>query len=171
MSIASKISSIFALMLLFSVSVGANPRITVLDFELNDLTSNPRVPEEVERTASLKSLLEKRLAVESGYKIIPVDSSAQMAATQAFGYLWNYPDEAAVLGESHETQFIVVGRVTKPSFLFSFFEARLIDVKSRKVVGEFCVEVKGQKQITLKGVENLARKIDEKLQAMPEAHT
>jgi hypothetical protein len=162
----AKTASIVTLMFLFSLPAHSDVRLGVLDFELIDLTEIPRGPEEIERTASLKPLLESSLAAK-GYRITPVDRAAQSSAVQAVGYLWDHPDEVAAGWSSDEAQFVVVGRVRKPSYLFVYLEVRLIDVKAKKVVDEVYVEVKGQQRtFTPKGVENLARQIDSGLKTL-----
>lgn len=42
---------------LFSVGVLAETSIVILDFELSDVTLAPRIPAEIERTASIKAML------------------------------------------------------------------------------------------------------------------
>lgn len=166
MSFFSKLVSIVALTILVSFSVNAKGSIAVLDFELNDVTSNPGVAEEVERTASLKRLLEESLRARD-YPIVPVDPAAQAEANKGFGYLWNHSDEAAALGKASGAEFVIVGRLHKPSFLFAYLMAHLVDAKTGDVVGDFIVEVKGQQRnITVKGVESLGRQIDKRLQAL-----
>ncbi|MBP1148293.1 MULTISPECIES: DUF2380 domain-containing protein [unclassified Methylocaldum] len=166
MSVLSKIISVLTLAILVSLPVRANSSIGVLDFELNDVTSNPGVAEEVERTASLKRLLEEHLSGK-GYHIDATDPAAQAAATKGFGYLWDHSDEAAELGKNSGSEFVVVGRLHKPSFLFVYLMAHLIDTKTGNVVGDFIVEVKGQQQnFTAKGIENLARQIDTRLKTV-----
>ncbi|BBL70994.1 DUF2380 domain-containing protein [Methylogaea oryzae] len=161
---------VLALLLLVSLSAGADTPIAVLDFELHDITSNPGVAEEVRRTASLKPLLESSLSGKNGYRIVAVDADVQRAASHGFGYLWDHPDEAALLGKSLGSRFVIVGRVSKPSFLFVHFTARVVDVQTGRLVEEFVVEVKGQQQnFSGKGVENLARQIDAKLQTVARA--
>jgi hypothetical protein len=164
MSFLSKIFSILALTILVCFTANANSSIAVLDFELNDVTSNPGVAEEVERTASLKRMLEESLSVK-GYRIAAIDRAAQADANKGFGYLWDHSDEAAALGKNSE--FVVVGRLHKPSFLFVYLMAHLIDTRTGHVVGDFIVEVKGQQQnFTSRGVEALARQIDTRLQSV-----
>lgn len=151
---------------LLALPVRAEIGLAILDFELNDLTLQPRTPDELRRTASLKPLLERSLGAKGRYRIVAVDAAAQAMASKGQGYLSEHPDEAAMLGNPNESRFIVVGMLSKPSFLFSYVEARLVDVRDRKVVGDFYVEVKGQQdRFTSKGVENLAGQIDAWLQS------
>ncbi|QXP86074.1 DUF3280 domain-containing protein [Methylococcus sp. Mc7] len=147
-------------------TLAADARVAVLDFELNDLTlnltPNPVNPEEVERTASIKPLLQKALEAKGGYKIVDIDLETQNKANAGFGYLFDHYDVAAELGQNFDADWIVVGRIHKASFLFVYFKAHLIDAKTKRLVGDYTVEVKGQqKKITPKGVERLAEQIDE----------
>jgi hypothetical protein len=142
------------------------PAIVVLDFELNDLTLTPGIPEEQERTASIAPLLRQILETEHGFELVAIDSDSQNDANKAFGYLYDHQDVAAELGREATSDWIVVGRVHKASFLFVYFKARVIDTKTRRLIAELTVEVKGpQKRLTIKGVETLAEQIAEAINA------
>lgn len=52
---------------LFSVGVFAETSIAILDFELSDVTLAPGIPAEIERTGSIKAMLEGELK-RAGYK-------------------------------------------------------------------------------------------------------
>jgi hypothetical protein len=144
-----------------SFSVCAQTPIGFLDFELNDLTLQPNMPEEIERTASIRPLLEKSFLSKGGYRIVSIHPEAQAEANQGFGYLFDHHDVAAQLGATAGADWVVVGRVHKASFLFVYFKAHLINAKTKQIVGDYVVEVKGpQKKLTIKGVENLAEQID-----------
>jgi hypothetical protein len=152
------------LLFLYAGPLYAAVGVGVLDFELKDITSNPNIPEETARAATLKPELERALQ-QRHYDIIPVTSDQQTNATKGTGYLFDHPDEAAVLGETNGSRFIIIGRINKPSFLFVNFQARLVDVKTKKVVNDFIVEVKGQHiKLTGKGIQRLAQQIDEGIQ-------
>jgi hypothetical protein len=159
------------LLVLSNSSVAAeNPRIAILDFELNDIslgTSPDSInPEEIGRTKLLKPLLSQALAARDGYTIVPIDEEAQRIANAGFGYLFDHHDSAAELGQKFDADWIVVGRNHKASFLFVYFQAHLINTKTKRLVGDFRVEVKGQqKKITPKGVARLAEQIDETIRA------
>ncbi|WP_367025855.1 DUF2380 domain-containing protein [Methylococcus sp. ANG] len=147
-------------------TLAGDARVAVLDFELNDLTlnltPNPVNPEEVERTASIKPLLQKALEAKGGYKIVDIDLETQDKADAGFGYLFDHHDVAAELGQNFDADWIIVGRIHKASFLFVYFKAHLINTKTKRLVGDYTVEVKGQqKKITPKGVERLVEQIDE----------
>lgn len=143
--------------------VNAETRIAILDFELNDLTLAPGIPAEIERTASVKPLLEKELK-GAGYHIISVPLADQHYANSGFGYLFDHDDVAAALGKSAGADYVLVGRLHKPSFLFAYLMGHLIKVKDGQLIGNYISETKGgDLKLTLKGVESLAVKIDEDL--------
>jgi hypothetical protein len=156
-----RILCMIAFGLLFGLPAHAETTIAILDFELNDLTYYPNLPEEVERTASLKSLLESQLANRPGYRLVTVKPEDRAAADKGVGYVYDHHDVATELGEKAGARWLVVGRVHKASYLFVYFKAQLIDTRSRRYLGEFIVEVKGpQQKLTVKGVESLAEFID-----------
>ena len=140
--------------------VNAETRIAILDFELNDLTLAPGIPAEIERTASVKPLLEKELK-GAGYKIISIALTDQHQANSGFGYLFDHNDVAATLGKNAGTDYVLVGRLHKPSFLFAYLMGHLIRVEDGQLIGNYISETKGgDLKLTLKGVESLAVKID-----------
>jgi len=142
----------------------ADTAVAVLEFELKDLTLSPRVQEERERAASIKPMLEKVLRAKGGYELISIDSDSQQDANQATGYLFDHHDLVASLGQQFGAEFVVLGRVHKASHLFVYFLVHLVDVKSKQLVGDYVVEVKGpQKKLTIKGVESLVEKIHKTL--------
>ncbi|NOU21554.1 MAG: DUF2380 domain-containing protein [Methyloglobulus sp.] len=152
----------FVLLLnLCSANVTAQPRIAVLDFELKDLTLKPGVPQEVERTASVKPMLEEELR-KSGYEIVSIPMDTQAQATAGVGYLFDHHDIAAQLAQKYGVNYVIVGRLHKPSFLFVYLMAHLIDVKQQRLVADYLSEVKGgEKKLTRKGVESLAVKVND----------
>ena len=152
---------IFALLFCLSAAnVTAQPRIAVLDFELRDLTVIPGIPQEVARTASVKPMLEEELK-KSGYEIVAIPVAAQMQATAGFGYLFDHHDVAAQLAQHYNADYVIVGRLHKPSFLFVYLMAHLVDVKQQRLVADYLSEVKGgEKKLTRKGVESLVVKVN-----------
>jgi hypothetical protein len=145
---------------LIDSALAADTRIAVLDFELKDLTPLPNTPQELERTASVAPLLRRMLADKPHLVIVDIDAAAQTAADKGAGYLFDRPETAAELGAAADADYIVVGRLHKPSFLFAYLKAHLVDVKKKILVGDFVVEVKGAaEKVTAKGVESLAGKI------------
>lgn len=146
---------------LFSFSATAQPRIAILDFELKDLTLKPGVPQEVERTASVKPMLEEELQ-KSGYEIVSIPLEAQAQATAGRGYLFDHHDIAAQLAQKYNADYVIVGRLHKPSFLFVYLMAHLIDVKRQRLIADYLSEVKGgEKKLTRKGVESLVVKVND----------
>ncbi len=134
--------------------------VAIFEFELKDLTLMPGGTKELERTASLKPLLEQALDKEGSYELLPVDPQLVAAADSGVGYLFQHHDVAADLGRELGAEWILVGRLHKPSFLFAYLMVRLINVDSGQLVGDLIVEVKGQPEVTTKkGVERLSKKI------------
>lgn len=153
-------------MMLAVFNVSAQPKIAVLDFELKDLTMKPRVPEEIERTRSVKPMLEEELQ-KAGFTIVSIPQDAQNQATSGVGYLFDHHDTAAQLGQKHGADYVLVGRLHKPSFLFVYLMGHLVDVKRQRLVADYLSEVKGgDKKLTRKGVESLVVKISETFQGL-----
>lgn len=146
-----------------SFSVLAETKIAILDFELKDMTLAPRIPAEIKRTASIKPLLEAELK-KAGYVMIDIDLESQQFADAGVGYLFDHHSLAAKLGERFGADYILVGRLHKPSFLFSYFMGHLIRVNDGKLVGNYISEAKGPNiKLTIKTVESLTVKIDRDL--------
>ncbi|MGH8509242.1 MAG: DUF2380 domain-containing protein [Gammaproteobacteria bacterium] len=145
---------------LCSAPAFAQTRIAVLDFELHDLTLLPRAPEELERTASVAPLLREALVNKDSYEAVLIDPDTQAKANVAFGYLFDHPEVAAELGQRFRADWVAVGRLHKPSYLFAYLKVRLVNVKTRRLAGDFVVEVKGYlKKLTERGVVRLAEQI------------
>lgn len=148
----------------FSHFAQAAPRIAILDFELKDLTLAPGIPAEISRTASIKPLLEQELN-SAGYEIIPIKTDAQAQANAGVGYLFDHHDIAAELAKQVQAEYILVGRLHKPSFLFAYLIGHLIRADNGQLIGNYTVETKGgDKMLTQKAVESLTAKIDQDLE-------
>lgn len=138
----------------------AAPRIAILAFELKDLTLAPGIPAEIERTASIQPLLARELA-SAGYEIVNIPRQAQLAADSGVGYLFAHADSAAALGKRFNADYVLVGRLHKPSFLFAYLMANLVRVQDQQLVGRIITESKGPNaELVIKAVESLADKID-----------
>lgn len=138
----------------------AAPRIAILNFELNDITSLPNTPQEQLRTATIRPLLEQAISLTGDFEIIDVNAEAQAQANSSFGYLFRFSDLAAKLGEQFGADWIVVSQHSKPSFLFSYLMAHVINVKTRTLVASYAIELKGtHEKVTQRGVKSLANKI------------
>lgn len=156
---------IYGLILLCFTSIGvfAETKIAILDFELKDLTLAPRIPSEIERTASIKPLLEGELK-SAGYIIVNIDHKSQTDSDAGVGYLFDHHDVAAKLGGKFNADYVLVGRLHKPSFLFAYMMGHLVRVSDAKLIGNYISEAKGpNKKLTVKTVESLAVKIDKTL--------
>ncbi|NOR70537.1 MAG: DUF2380 domain-containing protein [Methylomarinum sp.] len=148
---------------LISIGVAAETKIAILDFELKDLTLAPRIPAEIKRTASIKPLLEAELK-KADYTLINIDLNSQKLADSGVGYLFDHHDVAARLGKQFGADYILVGRLHKPSFLFAYLMGHLIRVSDAKLIGNYISEAKGPNiKLTIKTVESLTVKIDRTL--------
>ncbi len=146
-----------------TTSANAETSIAILDFELHDLTLAPGIPAEIRRTASVKPLLENELK-RAGYRIVPIDLAVQHKANSGIGYLFDHDDVAAELGNSVGADYVLVGRLHKPSYLFAYLMGHLVRVKDGRLLGNYISETKGgDHKLTLKGVESLADKVDDDL--------
>ncbi|MCP3870728.1 MAG: DUF2380 domain-containing protein [Gammaproteobacteria bacterium] len=135
-------------------------RIAVIEFELKDLTPLPATQQELARTASLKPLLDQALKQNYGYEHVIVDANLVREADAGIGYLFDHHNLAAEVGRRLQANWIVVGRVHKPSFLFAYLMVHLVNVETGHMEQEIIVEVKGpQDRVTAKGAERLAEKI------------
>ena len=162
MSSARPWALVACLLLVPATVLASTPsKIAVLDFELSDLTLTPNSTQELARTASLRGLLEQALSERSEARLVRVSSADQQAADQGFGYLFDHPEAAASLAAQSEADYVVVGRLHKPSDLFAYLRVHLVQVGSGRVVGDYVVEVKGAvPALTQRGVSTLAKNID-----------
>ena len=144
----------------FSLNAMAQTRIAILDFELKDMTLAPRLPAEIHRTAAIKAMLEEELN-RAGYKIIAIDAQAQRHANSGVGYLFDHHDTAAELAKKAGADYVLVGRLHKPSFLFAYLMGHLIKVSNHQLIGNYVVETKGgDEKLTRKAVETFADTLD-----------
>ncbi len=156
---------LFSLIILSCISYNltAETKIAILEFELKDMTLAPRIPSEIKRTASIKPLLETELKT-ANYTIIDIDPKSQKIANSGVGYLFDHHDVAAKLAKGFGADYVLVGRLHKPSFLFSYLMGHLIRVSDAKLIGNYISEAKGPNiKLTIKTVESLAVKIDKTL--------
>jgi hypothetical protein len=161
-----KLLAAVTMLVLASPAVWASEGIAVLDFELKDLTLLPNSPQERQRTASIAPQLRQAIDLKKKYKLVAIDPAAQKSADAAFGYLFDHPEEAARLGQQHGADYIAVGRLHKPSFLFVYLLVHLVDVKTQRLAGDYVVEIKGDlEELTRRGVAHLADQIETTLNA------
>jgi hypothetical protein len=144
----------------FNASAADVTKIAILDFELNDITSLPNVPEEIIRTASFKPLLESEFQKTGKYEIIQIDRQDYRAENAGLGYLYKFHDIAGSLAEKFGADWVIIGQHSKPSFLFSYIMANVVNVKTKKLVAHFDIELKGNhKKVTERGIRTIAKKI------------
>lgn len=154
----------FGAWLTWAPPLNAETSVAILDFELNDLTLLPQTPEELARTASIRPLLEEALGKRDGIRLVSIDTEAANRANAGVGYLFDHHEAAARLGQEQGADWILVGRLHKPSFLFAYMIANLVDTRSGTLAANFIVEVKGPaEQVTAKGVDRLAEKVEKAL--------
>jgi Protein of unknown function (DUF2380) len=143
-----------------AASTSAQTRIAILDFELSDVTLAPGIPAEIARTASIKAMLEGELR-RAGYQIIDINLDSQHTANGGVGYLFDHGDIAAELAKKAGADYVLVGKLHKPSFLFAYLMGHLVRADTGNLVGSYTVETKGgDKKLTLKAVETFTAKMD-----------
>lgn len=146
--------------------------IAVLDFELNDLTRVADNSDEVKRTASLAPMLRDILTNTHGYVSIAIPTETYQNANQGFGYLFDHADAAAQLGQNLGAEWVVINRLHKPSFLFSYLITQVVNVKTGLAYPELIVEIKGQQEkMNQRGLKKLAGKIANQITAFSGAAT
>jgi hypothetical protein len=151
-------------LLLFNTTAFAQPRIAVLAFELNDITSLPNTPQEQARTAAMQPLLEQALKKAGGYDIVHIPVPSQAQSNGSFGYLFRFHEVAAQLGRQYGADWVVVGQHSKPSFLYSYLLVHLINVKHQHLSANFAIEQKGSHiSVTEHGMAALADKLSKVL--------
>ena len=112
---------------------------------------------------NIKPLLEAELK-KAGYVIINIDHKSQMDSDAGVGYLFDHHDVVAKLGKEFNADYVLVGRLHKPSFLFAYLMGHLVRVSDAKLIGNYISEAKGpNKKLTIKTVESLTVKIDKTL--------
>jgi hypothetical protein len=150
------------LALIFGMLAGAaaaSPTLAVLDFELVDLAETGDTAVQMARTARLAPLLRQALT-DRGLAVVAVPPAAQAEAERSFGYLRDHPDIAAALARRFGADWIVVNGHHRPTPLFSYLRARLIDAHTARAAEDYVVEIKGPFEITApRGAARLAEDI------------
>lgn len=160
------------LLLAISGPAWADTKIAVPDFELLDLTIKLSDPEQAARMSAQESkrvelidtLLREGIANSKGFSLLPLSTEARNAADKGVGYLFECPSCSAQLGRDHGADYILMGRLHKPTYLFSYIIVRVVDTAKERVVAEFKSEVKGNPEKSIPGaIDNLVIKIEEAL--------
>ena len=143
--------------------------IAVPDFELLDLTLRLTDPAKVAKLKAkeqkkielMESLIEEGITNSEGFTFIPVSTEARENADKSIGYLFDCAECAADLGRDHNADFILIGRLHKPTYLFSYIIVRIFDVKNNRLIKEYRSEIKGKPSKAIPGaVDNLLLKIN-----------
>jgi hypothetical protein len=159
-------------LVLISHSAWADTKIAVPDFELLDLTMKLSDPQKVaeidaqeqQNLSNIELFLRKGLSNKEGFSVVEISSESKNAADKSTGYLFDCAKCAAELGLSHNADYILIGRLHKPTYLFSYLIVRVFDTHENKLVKEFRSEVKGDPKVAIPGaVGNLVNKIDKLL--------
>ncbi|WP_347985715.1 DUF2380 domain-containing protein [Methylomonas sp. AM2-LC] len=139
---------------------GAQTRIAVLDFQLNDLTLLANTQTELQRTASMAPLLIESLNLNDDYHAISIPSTLQAAANNNFADFYHFPAQSAKLGRQLNVDWMVISQHIKPSFLFSYLQVLLIDVNKETQVARYDIELKGSHaKVTQHSIMALAKKL------------
>jgi len=165
-----KVILTLASLLLFSLAntSWAGSKIAVPDFELLDLTMKLTDPKKVaeinakeqQNLRDIESFLKSGLKNQQGFSVVAVSDEAKSAADKGTGFLFDCAKCSAELGRLHDADYIIIGRLHKPTYLFSYLIVRVFDVNENKLVKEFRSEVKGDPRVSIPGaVANLINKI------------
>jgi hypothetical protein len=156
-------------LVLISHSALAETKIAVPDFELLNLTMELSDPQKIaeidaqdqQKLRDIELFLRQGLSNKGGFTVVDISSAAKTAADKSTGYLFDCAKCAAELGLSHDADYILIGRLHKPTYLFSYLIVRVFDTHENKLVKEFRSEVKGDPSLAIPGaVGNLINKID-----------
>jgi hypothetical protein len=156
-------------LVIFINPASADTKIAVPDFELLNLTMKLSDPQKVaeidaqeqQNLRNIELFLRKGLSNTDGFTIVDISTEAKNAADKSTGYLFDCAKCAAELGLSHDADYILIGRLHKPTYLFSYLIVRVFDTKENKLVKEFRSEIKGDPKVAIPGaVGNLVNKID-----------
>ena len=148
----------------------ADSNIAVPDFELLDLTlklSDPKKvaeneAQEQKKVELIATLLIYGITNTAGYTLVPISIEASTEADQGIGYLFHCTSCSAELGRNHDADYVLIGRLHKPSYLFSYIIVRVIDTQNNMLIADFRSEVKGKPSKSIPGaVDNLLIKINE----------
>ena len=74
--------------------------------------------------------------------------------------IFRFNDLAAKLGKQFGADWIIVSQHSKPSFLFSYLIAHVINIKNQTQTARYDIELKGNhEKVTQRGVKALADKV------------
>ncbi|WP_150048050.1 MULTISPECIES: DUF2380 domain-containing protein [Methylomonas] len=122
---------------------GAEPRIAVLNFELRDYSALPYREAERTRVSAIRPMLERRLVEEGIARSTVVPIEEWNAANPSVGYLFAHNDAAADFGRKLQTDWLVVGQLSKLSDMVSYLLVHVVDVHNRRLSADYALELKG----------------------------
>lgn len=149
----------------------AGSKLMALDFQLNDLTDLPNVPEELARIEYLSSVFKQKL-VDNGVQLVPVNDRLKAEISgQSPTYLFDRVEHAAKLAESSGADYLLIGVALKPTYLFVYPRILLVDIKTQQVVMAKASQLESSwsdKKTTARSAEKLAGMVSEKLKELAE---
>jgi len=155
-------------LLFLATPVLASSTFAVTDFELLNLTlklSDPKKvaaidAEDQEKIRMMDDLIKKGIASTEGFIVKHVSEEDRSAADTSVGLLFDCAKCSADLGRKYDADYIVIGRLHKPTYLFSYIIVRIFDVKENRLVKEYRTEAKGKPSKSVPGaIGNIVIKI------------
>jgi len=149
--------------------VWANTTIAVTNFEFLNLSLKLTDPKKVaeidaqdqQNIHMINELLKNGLSNMEGFTVIALSDDVRADADKSVGYLFDCASCSAELGRNNNADYIIVGRLHKPTYLFSYLIVRIFDSKTNKLVKEYRSEIKGLPNKSIPGaVGNLLHKIN-----------
>jgi hypothetical protein len=141
-----------------------NPKVMVLDFQLNDMTGLPNAPEELKRISFLSSTHKQKLA-EHGLEIVPVNEPLKAAMkNQSATYLFDNVETAAELAKNSGAEYLLISVALKPTYLFVYPRILLVDINTKKVVLAKAAQLESSwsdENTTVRTAEKLAEMVSE----------
>jgi len=168
-----KISYLLLPLLFLASPVWGNSTIAVTDFELLDLTlklSDPKKvaaidAQEQERIKMIDALMKEGIANTEGFTMVHVSAEDRQKADKGVGFLFDCAKCSASLGRDYNADYILIGRLHKPTYLFSYIIVRIFDVKANRLIKEYRTEAKGKPSKSVPGaIDNLLIKIRKDIQ-------
>ena len=154
-----KFSYLLLPLLFLTTPVLANSTFAVTDFELLNLTLKLSDPAKVaaidakdqERIRLMDELLKEGIANTEGFNMTHVSAEDRSEADKGVGFLFDCASCSADLGRKYDADYILIGRLHKPTYLFSYIIVRVFDVKNNKLVKEYRSEAKGKPSKSVPG--------------------
>ncbi len=155
-------------LLFLATPVLANSTFAVTDFELLNLTLKLSDPQKVaaidaedqERIKLMDALIKEGIANTEGFTMIHVSAEDRQKADKGVGFLFDCAKCSSDLGRDYNADYILIGRLHKPTYLFSYIIVRIFDTKTNRLVKEYRTEAKGKPSKSVPGaIDNMLIKI------------